>query len=82
MEDKRIAVIAIVIDDLSSVPDVNNIIHDYSEIIIGRMGLPYKERGVSVISLTVDATPDNISSLTGHLGQINGVSAKAAISKK
>lgn len=82
MEEKRIAVVAIVIDDLSSVPDVNDILHDYSDMIIGRMGLPYRERGVSVISVTVDASPDRISNLTGHLGQIKGVSVKAAISKK
>jgi putative iron-only hydrogenase system regulator len=46
------------------------------------MGLPYKERGISLISVTLDATPDRISSLTGRLGQINGVSVKAAVSKK
>ena len=82
MEDKRIAVAAIVIDDLSAASAVNSVLHEYNDIIIGRMGIPYKERGVSVISVTVDATPDRISSLTGHIGQIEGVSVKAAISKK
>ncbi|HHX58103.1 MAG TPA: CopG family transcriptional regulator, partial [Clostridiales bacterium] len=57
------------------------ILHEYNKIIIGRMGLPYKERNISVISIVVNATIDEISSLTGKLGQIKGVSVKAAISK-
>lgn len=80
--DKRIAVTAIVIDDQSAVQEVNTVLHEYSEIIIGRMGIPYRERGISVISVTLDADPDRISSLTGRLGKIKGVSAKAVISKK
>ncbi|CDF00615.1 MAG TPA: iron-only hydrogenase system regulator [Ruminococcus sp.] len=79
--NKRIAVIAIVIDASESVQEVNQVLHEKSSIIIGRMGIPYKERNVSVISLSVDGTPDEISSLTGRLGQIKGVSVKAAISK-
>ena len=79
--NKRIAVIAIVIDASESVQEVNQVRHEKSSIIIGRMGIPYKERNVSVISLSVDGTPDEISSLTGRLGQIKGVSVKAAISK-
>jgi len=82
MENKRIAVAAIVIDEQSAAVEVNNVLHDYSDIIIGRMGLPYKERGISLISVALDAEPDVISSLTGRLGQIQGVSVKAAISKK
>ena len=79
--NKRIAVIAIVIDASETVQEVNQVLHEKSSIIIGRMGIPYKERNVSVISLSVDGTPDEISSLTGRLGQIKGVSVKAAISK-
>ncbi|HOF69258.1 MAG TPA: iron-only hydrogenase system regulator [Ruminococcus sp.] len=79
--NKRIAVIAIVIDASESVQEVNQVLHEKSSIIIGRMGIPYKERNVSVISLSVDGTPDEISSLTGRLGQIKGVSVKAVISK-
>lgn len=80
--DKRIAVAAIVIDEQTAVTEVNNVLHEYSSIIIGRMGIPYRERNVSVISVALDAEPDRISSLTGRLGQISGVSVKAAISKK
>lgn len=82
MEEKRIAVVAIVIDDVSSVEEVNRVLHEFNEIIIGRMGIPYRERGVSVISVAVDSLPDKISNLTGRLGHISGVSAKTAISKR
>lgn len=82
MEEKRIAVAAIVIDEQSAVPEVNEVLHEQSDIIIGRMGIPYKERGISLISVALDATPDRISSLTGRLGRIEGVSVKAAVSKK
>lgn len=82
MDEKRIAVAAIVIDEQSASVEVNNVLHEYNDIIIGRMGIPYKERGISLISVALDATPDRISSLTGRLGQIGGVSVKAAISKK
>lgn len=82
MEEKRIAVAAVVVDDPAAVTEVNSVLHDYNEIIIGRMGIPYRERGISLISVALDATPDRISSLTGRLGRISGVSVKAAISKK
>ncbi|MDE5937241.1 MAG: iron-only hydrogenase system regulator [Ruminococcus sp.] len=82
MEEKRIAVVAIVVDDPEVSAEVNKVLHDYNGIIIGRMGIPYRERGISVISVAVDALPDKISSLTGRLGRISGVSVKAAISKK
>lgn len=82
MEEKRIAVAAIVIDEQDAAVEVNSVLHEYNDMIIGRMGLPYKERGISLISVALDASPDRISSLTGRLGQINGVSVKAAISKK
>ena len=82
MDNKRIAVAAIVIDEPEAAVEVNTVLHDHSGIIIGRMGLPYRERGISIISVALDAEPDVISSLTGRLGQISGVSVKAAISKK
>lgn len=82
MENKRIAVAAIVIDEQSAAVEVNKVLHEFSEIIIGRMGIPYRERGVSLISVALDAEPDVISRFTGRLGQLSGVSVKAAISKK
>lgn len=82
MNEKRIAVAAIVIDEPEAAVEVNATLHEYSDIIIGRMGIPYKERGISLISVALDAEPDVISAFTGRIGQISGVSVKAAISKK
>lgn len=80
--DKRIGVIGIVVEDLSQIAEVNDILHQYSSIIIGRMGIPYKERGVNVISIIVDGTTDEIGALSGKLGKIQGLSVKSALSKK
>ena len=80
--DKRIGVGGIVIEDVSQAAEANNILHEYSHIIIGRMGIPYKERGLNVISLIVDGTNDDIGALSGKLGKIKGLSVKSALSKK
>jgi len=80
--EKRIAVVGIILEGNNSAEDVNLILHKFGDIIIARMGLPYKERGVSVISIVVDADADKISALTGALGKVSGVSVKSAISKK
>ncbi|MGM9974763.1 MAG: TM1266 family iron-only hydrogenase system putative regulator [Clostridiaceae bacterium] len=80
--ETRVGVVAIVLDDINSSPMVNDILHDHAEIIVGRMGIPYKEKGVSVISIIVDGTTDAISALTGKLGKISGVNVKSAITKK
>ncbi len=82
MESRRIAVAAIVVEEQSAVEEVNRILHDYSSMIIGRMGIPYREKGICLISVALDAEPDAISSLTGKLGKVRGVSVKTAISKK
>lgn len=79
--DKRIAVVGIVLEGTDLAEEVNGILHSYSDVIVGRMGLPYRERNCSVISVIVDAETDKISALTGKLGKIQGVSVKAAISK-
>lgn len=80
--EKRIAVLGIVIDEPEMSKNVNDILHEYSDIIIGRMGVPYRDKNVAVISVVVDADTDKISAITGKLGKINGVNVKAAISKK
>ncbi len=80
--ETRVGVVAIVLDDINSSSMVNDILHDHAEIIVGRMGIPYKEKGVSVISIIVDGTTDAISALTGKLGKISGVNVKSAITKK
>ncbi|MBV1759022.1 MAG: iron-only hydrogenase system regulator [Dethiosulfatibacter sp.] len=78
----RIGVIGIVIEDLSQVHQINEILHEHGHIIIGRMGIPYKTRNISVISIIVDGTNDLIGSLSGKLGTIKGVTVKSALTKK
>jgi putative iron-only hydrogenase system regulator len=80
--EKRTGIVGIVIEDVSSVERVNTILHDHRELIVARMGVPYKERGISVIALIVDGSNDEISALTGKLGRINGISVKSMITKK
>lgn len=80
--DKRVGVVGIVVEDLESSTRVNEVLHNYSHIIIGRMGIPYRERKISVISLIVDGTSDEISAMTGKLGKITGITVKSAITKK
>ena len=81
MEENRIGGASIIVEDPGSAREVNDVLHDHSGIIIGRMGIPYRERNVSVISLVLDATSDEISALTGKLGKIKAVSVKAVMSK-
>ncbi len=80
--EKRIGVVGIVIEDLEHVPTINDILHQYGNIIVGRLGLPYREKGISIISLVVDGTTDEIGALNGKLGKIPGVNVKSALSKK
>ena len=79
--EKRLGVIGIVVEDLGSVEKLNAVLHEYAHIIVGRMGIPYRERGVSVISLIVDGSTDDISALTGKIGRIRNVSVKSALTK-
>lgn len=80
--EKRIAVLGIIIEDLEMSQHVNELLHEYGNVIIGRMGIPYNKKNVSVISVAIDADTDQISALTGKLGKLKGVNVKAAISKK
>lgn len=81
MENKRLGVIAIVIEDLEQAEQVNALIHEYNDLMVGRMGIPYKERNISVISLMVDGTTDRINALTGKLGRIGKVQVKSMLTK-
>lgn len=80
--EKRVGVLGIVIENFEVVDRVNERLHEHAEIIVGRMGVPYKDRGISVISLIVDGTMDEISAITGKLGKLDGVKVKSAITKK
>ncbi|MBR2812083.1 MAG: iron-only hydrogenase system regulator [Solobacterium sp.] len=79
--DTRIAVIAIIVEDTSCVEELNALLHEYGQYIIGRMGIPYREKNISLISVAVDAPMDTISALTGRLGRISGLTVKTAYSK-
>lgn len=79
--EKRIGIIGIVVEDLSCAEKINAVLHDYSVLIVGRMGIPYREKDVSVISLIVDGSNDDISAMTGKLGRIHGASVKTMITK-
>lgn len=82
MEERRIGIIGIVIENISCAEAVNAVLHEFSSLIVGRMGIPYRERNVSVISLIVDGSNDEISALTGKLGRIPGASVKSMVTKK
>lgn len=75
--EKRIALLGIIVGNGDSVERVNAMLHEYGDVIVGRMGLPLRERGVCAISLVLDAPVDAVNALTGKLGRIDGVSAKA-----
>ncbi len=81
MEETRVALIGIVVEDMEATDRLNEILHEYRSCLIGRMGIPYKERGVGIISVVVDAPNGVISSLSGKLGMIPGVNVKTVYSK-
>ena len=76
----RIAVIGIIVEEPDSVKELNQILHEYGEYIIGRMGIPYRQRGINIISIAIDAPQDVISTLSGKIGRLKGVSIKTAYS--
>ncbi|GAF41827.1 hypothetical protein FC83_GL002785 [Agrilactobacillus composti DSM 18527 = JCM 14202] len=75
-----IAVIGIIVEDMSSTPKLNAILHEHRTKIVGRMGLPYRQRGVHVISIVIDAPTEEISALTDRVSELPGVHAKTAYS--
>ena len=79
--DRRIAILGIIVENTDSVERVNELLHEYREFIVGMMGMPYRERGISVISVVMDADTNTVSALSGKLGMTPGVSAKAVYSK-
>ena len=78
--ETRVALIGIIVEDESSVASLNDLLHQYAPYIIGRMGVPYRPRGVNIISVALDAPQDAISALSGKLGRLEGVSAKTQYS--
>ncbi len=76
----RVAIIGIIVENPQSVSRLNEILHEYGEHIIGRMGIPYREKKINIISIAVDAPQDVISSLAGKIGRLDGVQVKTAYS--
>lgn len=79
--EKRVALIGIVVEKYEMVEKLNSILHNYGEYIIGRMGIPYKEKGISIISVAIDAPNDIISALSGAIGMLDGISSKTIYRK-
>ena len=77
--DTRVAVISIIVEDNNSIETLNQL-YDARDYIIGRMGIPYREKGISIISIAIDASQDIISALSGKIGRLKGVSTKTAYS--
>lgn len=81
MEENRVALLGIIVEDPESAEALNALLHQYKDYIIGRMGLPYRQRHINIISLVLDAPSDVISGLSGKAGMLPGVSCKALYSK-
>lgn len=80
--ETRVALIGIIVEDVDAVERLNSLLHDYGQYVIGRMGIPYREKNINIISVVVNAEADIISTLAGKLGMIKGVSVKTVYSKK
>lgn len=76
--DTRVAVISIIVENDESTAELNSLLSGFSDYVVGRMGVPYKERGVRLISVAVDAPQDMIAALSGRIGSLSGVSVKTA----
>ena len=80
--ENRVAVISIIVETAESVEELNAILHDYRDCVIGRMGIPYREKGICLISVAVDAPQNTISMIAGRIGKLSGVSVKTAMASK
>ena len=78
--ETRVAIMGIIIEDTESVKKLNELLHEYGEYIIGRMGIPYREKGIHIVSIAVDAPQDKISAMSGKIGKLAGISVKTAYS--
>ena len=77
----RVAVMGIIVEDTQSVEQLNALLHEYGAYIIGRMGIPYRERGINIVSIAIDAPQDAISALSGKIGNLPGISVKTVYSQ-
>ena len=79
--ENRIGAISVIVEDADSVEALNAVLHEYAPFVLGRMGIPYREKGVNIICVAVDAPTDVINAMTGKIGRLPGVSAKAIYSR-
>ncbi|MBQ8037648.1 MAG: iron-only hydrogenase system regulator [Proteobacteria bacterium] len=77
-EDTRVAVLGIIVENMDSVEALNAIVHEYRDIILGRMGIPYRQKKINIVSLAVDAPPEVINALSGKIGRLPGITVKTA----
>lgn len=77
-EDTRVAVLGIIVENMDSVEALNAIVHEYRDIILGRMGIPYRQKKINIVSLAVDAQPEIINALSGKIGRLPGITVKTA----
>lgn len=78
--ERRVALLGVIVENISSAEELNHILHEYGEYIIGRMGIPYREKNISILSVAVDAPQDVISAMAGRIGRLEGVSVKTVSS--
>ena len=78
--ETRVAIIGIIVQNADAVEKLNTLLHEYGPYIIGRMGIPYRAKGIHIISIAIDAPQDTISALSGKIGRLPGISAKTAYS--
>ena len=81
MSEKRLSVISIIVENREVSTSINSLLSAYGEYVVGRMGIPYREKGVSVLSVVVDAPAEVINTLTGKIGMLEGVTAKTLMSR-
>ena len=79
--ETRVAVLSIIVENADAVSEVNALLHRFGDYIFGRLGIPYRQRGINIICIAIDAPNDEINALTGALGRIRGITAKATYSK-
>lgn len=78
--ETRVAVMGIIVEKSEATEQLNAILHEYGEFIVGRMGIPYRKKGINIISIAIDAPQDTISALSGKIGRLDGISVKTAYS--
>lgn len=78
--ETRVAVMSIIVEKSEAVESINSLLHEYGEFVIGRMGIPYRKRSISIISVALDAPQNTIATLSGKIGGLDGVSVKTAYS--